>query len=257
MELSGKRALITGAAGVIGRATALRFCDQGARLILVDLDRAAAGEVCDEVKARGGQAVALAADVTDEASVAGMIAEGEAAFGGLDVLYNNAGVVLSSDQGPEETDLDTWHKTLAVNLTGVFLGCKHGLPALLRSGRGAIINAGSLVALVGSAVPQIAYTASKGGVVAMTREIAVQYARRGIRANAVCPGPVRTPLTDVFLDTDEKRQRRLGNIPVGRFGEAEEVAAVVAFLASDAAAFVTGACYSVDGGITASYMAPQ
>jgi NAD(P)-dependent dehydrogenase (short-subunit alcohol dehydrogenase family) len=186
-----------------------------------------------------------------------MVVEAEGVFGRLDVLFNNAGIMDAADDDAVRTGEDTWERTLAVNLKGVFLGCKHGIPALLRAGGGSIINTASFVAMVGSATPQLAYTASKGGVLAITRELAVIHAREGIRVNAICPGPLRTELLMSYLDSEEKRQRRLVHVPMGRFGEAREIAQTALFLASDESSFVTGASIVVDGGLTAAYVTPE
>jgi NAD(P)-dependent dehydrogenase (short-subunit alcohol dehydrogenase family) len=177
--------------------------------------------------------------------------------GGLHVLYNNAGVMLSDDDGPENTPLDTYERTMDINVKGVLLGCRHGIPAMLESGGGSIVNVASFVAHLGAATPQIAYTASKGAVLAMTREIAVMYARKGIRANALCPGPVMTPLLAKFLSDDARRNRRLVHIPMGRFGEPIEIAKGALFLASDDSGWMTGQSLIVDGGITAAYTTPE
>jgi NAD(P)-dependent dehydrogenase (short-subunit alcohol dehydrogenase family) len=257
MRLQGKRALITGAGSGIGLESARLFAAEGARLALADIDRGKAEAAAADIRRRGGAALAIAADVADAGSVEAMVAEADAGLGGLDILFNNAGILLPQDHGPEETPLEVWHKTLAVNLTGVFLCCKYGIPLLLRGGGGAIVNTASMVALVGSFMPQIAYTATKGGVVAMTRELAMQYARRNIRVNAICPGPIVTPMMGSFLDTPKKRESRSRHLPLGRFGEPREVAQVALFLASDEASLVTGAAYTVDGGATACYLTPQ
>ncbi len=257
MRLKGKRALITGAAAGIGRESALRFAREGAALALADLDLAAAEAVAAEIQAEGGTATGIRADVSEEASVQAMVSAAEAALGGLDIAFNNAGIMLAEDRGPEDTALEIWHRTLAVNLTGVFLCCRHEIPALQRAGGGAILNMSSLVAYVGSAAPQIAYVASKGGVLALTREIAVQYGRAGIRANALCPGPVGTAMTDALFDTPEKLERRRVHMPMGRFAKPEEVAEVAVFLVSDAASYVTGAGWLVDGGIASAYVTAE
>jgi NAD(P)-dependent dehydrogenase (short-subunit alcohol dehydrogenase family) len=186
-----------------------------------------------------------------------MIAAAEATFGRLDVVFNNAGIVDSADGDSQETSLAVWEKTLAVNLRGVLLGCKFAIPALRRAGGGSIINTASFVATMGAATAQIAYTASKGGVLAMTRELAVIHARENIRVNALCPGPLKTELLMKFLDTEEKRRRRLVHIPMGRFGEAAEMAKVALFLASDDSSYVTGAEIMADGGIRAAYVTPE
>jgi NAD(P)-dependent dehydrogenase (short-subunit alcohol dehydrogenase family) len=186
-----------------------------------------------------------------------MVAAAETTFGKLDILFNNAGIMHSADGDAVHTEEDVWDLTMSINLKGVFFGCKYGIPALRRAGGGAVINTASFVALVGAATPQLAYTASKGGVLALTRELAVVHAREGIRVNALCPGPLRTELLMSFLDTEAKRQRRLVHVPMGRFGEAEEMAKAALFLASDESSYVTGASFSVDGGLTAAYVTPE
>ncbi len=198
--------------------------------------------------------MALAGDIADPDQCREMIERGAAGLGGLDVMFNNAGIVLGEDGGPEETPLEAWERTIRVNLTGVFLACKYGIPHLLRAGGGAIVNNASVVALVGSAYPQIAYTAAKGGVVSMTREMAVLYARRNLRVNAVCPGPVGTGLVRAFIKEEANWESRRPYMPMGRIGTVEEVANLVAFLASDEASYITGAAYPVDGGISAAYV---
>lgn len=255
-RLAGKRAVITGAAAGIGRETALLFAREGAAVAVADLNAAAAEATAAEIVAAGGKARAVAVDVADPRSVAAMVAMAEKAFGGVDTLFNNAGVMLGDDNGPEDTEDAVWDRTIAINLTGVFHCCRFGLPALRRAGGGAILNMSSLVAVMGSAVPQLAYTASKGGVLAMTREIAVQYGRRNIRCNALLPGPIATPLAAQLFDSKEKLERRRVHMPLGRFGEAVEVAEVALFLCSDAASYVTGAGWLVDGGIHAAYVTP-
>jgi NAD(P)-dependent dehydrogenase (short-subunit alcohol dehydrogenase family) len=256
MRLQGKATLITGAGGGLGRETALLFAREGAVVAIVDMDEAAAEKTAGDIAAGGGKAIAIAADVTREADCISMVADTEAAFGRLQVMFNNAGICLGADEGPVETPLTVWDKTIAVNLTGVFLCCKHGLPALLRAGGGVIVNMASMVAYIGSATPQIAYAASKGGVVALTQELAMIYARSGIRANALCPGPVRTPLSDHFLNTPEKLERRRVHQPMGRFGQAEEIAKAALFLACDDSSYMTGQSLLVDGGITKAYTTP-
>jgi NAD(P)-dependent dehydrogenase (short-subunit alcohol dehydrogenase family) len=186
-----------------------------------------------------------------------MIAFAEQAFGKLDVLFNNAGISHAADDDAINTTEDVWDLTFAINVKGVFLGCKYGIPALRRAGGGSVINTASFVALLGAATPQLAYTASKGAVLSMTRELAVIHARENIRVNALCPGPLRTELLMKYLDTDAKKQRRLVHIPMGRFGEAKEIAQAVLFLASDESSFTTGATFLVDGGITAAYVTPE
>jgi NAD(P)-dependent dehydrogenase (short-subunit alcohol dehydrogenase family) len=186
-----------------------------------------------------------------------MVDVAEQSFGRLNVLYNNAGIMHGSDDDAVKTDEAVWTLTMDVNARGVFLGCKYGIPALRRAGGGSIINTASFVAIMGAATPQIAYTASKGAVLALTRELAVVHARENIRVNALCPGPLRTKLLMDFLDTDEKKQRRLVHIPMGRFGEAREIASAALFLASDESSFVTGTEFVVDGGISAAYVTPE
>ncbi|HYF45072.1 MAG TPA: glucose 1-dehydrogenase [Acidimicrobiales bacterium] len=253
MRLEGKVALITGAASGIGLETARRFAAEGAAVVCADLD----GEGAERTAAELPKAVGMAADVSSNDDAAAMVARAEEEFGALHVAFNNAGIMMSADGDAQETEEDVWDTTMAVNLKGVFLGCKHQIPALRRAGGGSIINTASFVALMGAATAQIAYTASKGGVLAMTRELAVIHAREGIRVNALCPGPLRTELLMKFLDTDEKKQRRLVHIPMGRFGEAWEIARAALYLASDESSFVTGATFTVDGGITAAYVTPE
>jgi NAD(P)-dependent dehydrogenase (short-subunit alcohol dehydrogenase family) len=244
-RLDGKVALITGAGKGMGRVAAELFAAEGALVAVADL-----------VPTDGEDAVA-AVDVSDATQVAAMVATTVEAFGNLHVLYNNAGIFPADDGGATETPERTWDTVMDVNLKGVWLGCKYGIPAMLDSGGGSIINVASFVALVGSATAQIAYTASKGGVLSMTREIAVEYARQGIRANALCPGPIETELLAELMSDPARRQRRLVHIPMGRLGRAEELARAALFLASDDASFMTGASLVVDGGITAAYVTPE
>jgi NAD(P)-dependent dehydrogenase (short-subunit alcohol dehydrogenase family) len=257
MRLQGKVALITGAASGIGREAALLFASEGARVVAVDIDETGAAAVAREIESSGGQAIAAGADVSIQSDALAMVQVAEDVFGALHVLFNNAGVMDPGDGDAEETDEAVWEQTLAVNLKGVWLGCRAGIPALRRAGGGSIVNTASFVALVGAATPQIAYTASKGGVLAMTRELAVVHARENIRVNALCPGPLQTELLMKVLDTDEKKQRRLVHVPMGRFGEAIEIARAALFLASDESSFVTGSEMVVDGGITAAYVTPE
>ena len=257
MRLEGKAVLMTGGAGEIGRASALLFGSEGANVVVVDLDESRAQVVADDVVAAGGKAIAVRADVSKAADCDAMVAAAEEEYGRLDVLFNNAGIMHADDGDAEQTDEAIWDLTMNVNLKGVWLGCRAGIPALRRAGGGSIVNTASFVALMGAATPQIAYTASKGGVLAMTRELAVIHARENIRVNALCPGPIRTDLLMKVLETDEKRQRRLVHIPLGRFGEADEVARAALWLASDESSFTTGATFVVDGGITAAYVTPE
>jgi NAD(P)-dependent dehydrogenase (short-subunit alcohol dehydrogenase family) len=257
MRLDNKVALITGAGSGIGREAALLFSREGAAIVAVDVNDAGGEETVKMISAQGAGAMYVHADVTRGGECERMIAAAEKQFGALHVLFNNAGIMDSRDDDAVSTDETVWERTLSVNLKGVFLGCKYGIPALRRAGGGSIINTASFVAFIGAATPQLAYTASKGGVLAMTRELAVIHAREKIRVNALCPGPLRTELLMKFLDTEEKRQRRLVHIPMGRFGEATEIAKAALFLASDESSYMTGAALMVDGGITAAYVTPE
>ena len=257
MRLQGKVALITGGGGGIGRETALRFVQEGAQVVVVDINDAGGHETVAEVAKLGGEAIYVRADVSKAADCEAMVAAAEARFGKLNVLFNNAGIMHSQDDDAVATEETIWDLTMAINLKGVFLGCKYGIPALRRAGGGSIINTASFVALLGAATPQLAYTASKGGVLSMTRELAVIHARENIRVNALCPGPLRTELLMNFLNTEEKKQRRLVHVPMGRFGEAKEMAYAALYLASDESSYMTGAEFIVDGGITAAYVTPQ
>ena len=256
MRLHNKVAVITGAGSGIGRESALLFAREGARVVVADVNDDAGQAVVEELRAAGGEAVYVRADVSKGAEAEGMIRAAEESFGRLDVLFNNAGISHAKDDDAVATEEEVWDLTMNINLKGVFLGCKYGIPALRRAGGGSIINTASFVALLGAATPQLAYTASKGGVLAMTRELAVIHARENIRVNALCPGPLRTELLMKYLDTEEKRQRRLVHVPMGRFGEAREIAQAALFLASDESSFTTGATFLVDGGITAAYVTP-
>lgn len=254
-RLAGKVALITGAANGLGRVAAELFAAEGAQVVIGDVIDASAA--VDAIRAAGGTAMSVPLDVSDDASVAAAVAHTVDTFGGLHVLYNNAGISPADDDGPVNTSDATWDAVLDINVTGVARCCRHGIPAMLDSGGGSIINVASFVAHVGAATPQIAYTSSKGAVLAMTREIATIYARQGIRVNALCPGPVLTPLLAKFLSDDAKRQRRLVHIPMGRFGEPIEIAKAALFLASDDSSFMTGQSLLIDGGITAAYTTPD
>ncbi len=254
MRLQGKRIFITGAGGGIGRAAAEKCAAEGAAVICADLHATSAEATVAAIRNAGGKAVAVIGNLTHEAACAAMFAEGAAAFGGIDALFNNAGICAADDAGPVETPLATWDKTIAANLTSVFLCCKAGIPYLLEAGGGVIINNASIVALVGSAFPQIAYTAAKGGVLSMTRELAVMYARKKLRAVAICPGPTATPLVQAFMADEEAWKLRRRYLPMGRLGQPAEIANLVAFLASDEASFITGSAYTIDGGVTAAYV---
>lgn len=257
MRLQDKVALITGAGQGIGRETALLFAREGAAVVVADVNDSAGQAVVAEISAAGGQASYVRADVSKATDAEAMIAHAETTFGKLHVLFNNAGISHQNDDDAVNTEESVWDLTFAINVKGVFFGCKYGIPALRRAGGGSIINTASFVALLGAATPQLAYTASKGAVLSMTRELAVIHAREGIRVNALCPGPLRTELLMKYLNTEEKRQRRLVHIPIGRFGEAHEIAKAVLFLASDESSFTTGATFVADGGITAAYVTPE
>jgi NAD(P)-dependent dehydrogenase (short-subunit alcohol dehydrogenase family) len=254
-RLAGKVALITGAAAGLGRVGAELFAAEGARVVVVDRDDGRA--VVEAIHDAGGVASFVRTDVGDDDSVRAAVAHAVDTFGALHVLYNNAGISPADDAGPEDTADETWTSVLDINVTGIARCCRHGIPAMLASGGGSIVNVASFVAHMGAATPQIAYTASKGAVVAMTREIATIYARRGIRANALCPGPVLTPLLAKFLSDETQRRRRLVHVPMGRFGEPIEIARAALFLASDDSSYMTGQSLIVDGGITAAYTTPE
>ena len=256
-RLEGKVALITGAASGIGRETALLFASEGAGVVVVDINDEQGRRTVDQIATDGGHAIYVRADVSSAEDCAGMIAATRDAFGGLHVLFNNAGIMHSDDSDAVQTEEDVWDLTMRINLKGVYLGCKYVIPLMRESGGGSIINTASFVAKVGAATPQLAYTASKGGVLTLTRELAVVHAREGIRVNALCPGPLRTELLMKFLDTEEKKQRRLVHIPMGRFGEAAEMAKAALYLSSDESSYVTGTEFMVDGGITAAYVTPE
>jgi NAD(P)-dependent dehydrogenase (short-subunit alcohol dehydrogenase family) len=251
-RLEGKVAVITGGASGIGRASAVRFAEEGARVAVADLAVEEGSAVADAV---GGLFVRT--EVTDPDSVAELYRRVAAEWGGIDVCFNNAGISPPDDDSILDTDLETWRRVQEVNLTSVFLCCKLGIPHLLERGGGSVVNTASFVAVMGAATSQISYTASKGGVLALTRELGVQFARQGVRVNALCPGPVNTPLLqELFAKDPERAARRLVHVPMGRFGEPEEIAAAAAFLASDDASFITANTFLVDGGLTAAYVTP-
>ncbi|MBD3880995.1 glucose 1-dehydrogenase [Phormidium tenue FACHB-886] len=257
MRLSEKVALITGAGSGIGRESALLFAKEGAQVVVCDLNEAGGQETVNQIRSAGGEAVFAQADVSSAADVKAMVEVAETTYGKLNVLFNNAGIFHAADGSVVETEEDVWDLTININLKGVYLGCKYGIPALLRAGGGSVINTASFVAIVGAATSQVAYTASKGGVLSLSREIAVEFARQNIRVNALCPGPVETPLLEELLADPARRQRRLVHIPPGRFGKAQEMANAALFLASDESSFVNGATFLVDGGITAAYVTPE
>ena len=251
-RLQDRVAVITGAGSGIGLATAHRFAQEGAKVVCVDIDEEAGAKAATDV---GG--LFVKADVTSEDDVQRMYATAIDAYGGLDIAFNNAGISPPEDDSILETGLEAWRRVQEVNLTSVYLCCKYAIEHMRRRGKGSIINTASFVAVMGSATSQISYTASKGGVLAMSRELGVQFAREGIRVNALCPGPVNTPLLrELFAKDPERAQRRLVHVPVGRFAEASEIAAAVAFLASDDASFITASQFLVDGGISGAYVTP-
>ena len=257
MRLEGKVALITGGGSGMGMVASRLFANEGAKVVLTDVADAAGEGVAAEIAAEGGDAAFVHADVSVEADSKAMVDATVERFGRLDILYNNAGVMMGADGSIDTMDESVWDATLAVNVKGVAFGCKYGVPAMIASGGGSIINVASFVAWMGAATSQTAYTASKGAVLAMTREIAVEYARRGVRCNALCPGPIDTPLLAELLSDPVHRQRRLVHIPMGRLGQAEEIAKAALFLASEDSSFMTGASLIVDGGISAAYVTPE
>jgi NAD(P)-dependent dehydrogenase (short-subunit alcohol dehydrogenase family) len=251
--LADRVAVITGAGSGIGLAAAVRLAAEGARIVAVDVDEAAGKSAAD----RGG-GLFVHADVSVEDDVRRMYATAQETYGSVDIAFNNAGIAPPDDDSILTTGLDAWQRVQQVNLTSVYLCCKHAIGYMRRQGRGSVINTASFVAVMGSATSQISYTASKGGVLALSRELGVQFAREGIRVNALCPGPVNTPLLQELFAADPGRAaRRLVHVPMGRFAEAEEIAAAVAFLASDDSSFITASCFLVDGGISAAYVTPE
>lgn len=251
-RLEGKVAVITGAASGIGRAAARRFAHEGAHVVVADVVDEQGTEIAGEI-----DGLFVHADVTDPASVDAMYQAAVDRYGTLDISFNNAGISPPDDDSILETELDAWRRVQEVNLTSVYLCCKASIPIMLEHGGGSIINTASFVAVMGAATSQISYTASKGGVLSMSRELGVQFARQGIRVNALCPGPVNTPLLqELFAKDAERAARRLVHVPMGRFGEPEEIAAAASFLASDDASFITASTFLVDGGLHAAYVTP-
>lgn len=254
MRLQDKVTIITGGASGMGRVAARIFAAEGAKVVVADVTAQAAQSVVDEVKAAGGTAIAVVADVSKEADAKRMIDETIAAFGRVDVLYNNAGIMPEADHSVIDTSVEDWDRVMAVNVRGVFLGCKYAIPKMVEQGSGSVINISSFVALMGCSNPQDAYTASKGAVLALTKSLAVQFAPKGVRTNAICPGPVETPLLMDWLVKDEDAKRiRLARNPTGRFGKPEEIVYMAMYLASDESRWTNGAAMVVDGGITVNY----
>ena len=252
-RLDGKVVVITGAAGGIGREAALLFSAEGAQVCVADVDPDAGEQIASECR----DAFFFQADVASEESVRTMYAATAERYGGADVLYNNAGIMPADDASVLETGADAWERVLSVNAKGVFLCCKHGIPHLLERGGGSVINVASFVALMGAATSQIAYTASKGAVLSLSRELAVEFARRGVRVNALCPGPVETPLLmRLFSDDPAAYERRRVHLPMGRLAQAREIAQAALFLASDESSYVNGTTFLVDGGLNAAYVTP-
>ena len=253
-RLDGKVAVITGAGGGMGREAALLFAEEGAHVCAADID----GDAAEQTASDAGNALAAQVDVADAASVQAMYAAANERFGGIDVLYNNAGISPADDDSILVTEEDAWDRVQNVNTKGVYLCCKHGLPYLLERGGGSVINVASFVALVGAATSQISYTASKGAVLSMSRELGVQFARQGVRVNALCPGPVETPLLlRIFGDDPAAYERRRIHLPMGRLAKPREIVNAALFLASDESSYVTGSAFLVDGGLTAAYVTPE
>ena len=254
MRLADKVTIITGAGGGMGRVAASMFAKEGATVVVAEYGEAAGQETVDLVRAEGGEATFVKADVSNETDARAMVDHAVATYGRLDCLYNNAGVMPEADHSVIDTDVATWDAVMAVNVRGVFLGCKYGIPAMIAAGGGSIINIASFVAILGCSVPQDAYTASKGAILSLTRSLAVQFGPNGIRTNAICPGPVETPLLMDWLLKDEAAKKlRLARNPSGRFGKPEEIVQMAIYLASDESRWTNGASLVVDGGITVNY----
>ena len=257
MRLKGKVALITGGSSGIGRETCLLFAKEGAKVVVVDLNKKEGKRTVKAIKKAGGKAAFFHADIAKALDCKEMIDFTEKKYGALHILFNNAGIMHTDDGDSQSTEERVFDLTMDVNVKGVFFGCKYGIPLMRKSGGGSIINTASFVARLGAATSQIAYTASKGAVLAMSRELAIIHARENIRVNALSPGPLRTELLMKFLNTKEKKQRRLIHVPMGRFGEAAEMAKATLFLASDDSSYMTGTEFLVDGGITSAYVTPE
>jgi NAD(P)-dependent dehydrogenase (short-subunit alcohol dehydrogenase family) len=254
MRLADKVALITGAGSGMGRVAAEMFAAEGAKVVAAEFDERHGTETVELITAAGGDALFVQADVSDETDAAAMVAAAMDRYGRIDVLYNNAGVMPEADHSVVDTDVAVWDQVMAVNVRGVFLGCKYAIPRMVEQGSGSVINISSFVAIVGCTVPQDAYTASKGAVLSLTRSLAVQFGPHGVRANAICPGPIETPMLMDWLVKDEAaKQLRLGRNPTGRFGQPEEIVNVAIYLASDESRWTNGAHFVIDGGITVNY----
>jgi NAD(P)-dependent dehydrogenase (short-subunit alcohol dehydrogenase family) len=253
MRLRGKTALITGAGSGMGRLAAQMFAREGAEIIAADLAEGPLKETVSLVEGDGGEITAAVTDVTNADSVRDAVEAGVKAFGRLNVLYNNAGIFPNDDTSVVETEEAVYQRVMDVNAKGVYLCCKYGIPELIKSNGGSVINIASFVALMGCTVPQDAYTASKGAVLSLTRSVAVQYGRQGVRANAICPGPILTPMLELLFPSEEERLKRLNRIPLGRFGRAEDVVYAGIYLASDESSWTTGTTFVIDGGITVNY----
>jgi NAD(P)-dependent dehydrogenase (short-subunit alcohol dehydrogenase family) len=252
-RLEGKVCVITGAGGGMGADAAVRFAEEGAKIVVADVDGVAAAKVAGEVAGLG-----VRVDVADESSVRSMYDAASEHYGGIDVLYNNAGISPADDDSILDTSLDAWERVQAVNTRGVYLCCKHGIPHLLERRGGSVINVASFVALVGAATSQISYTASKGAVLSLSKELGVQFARQGVRVNALCPGPVETPLLlRIWGETPGAAERRLVHLPMGRMAKPREIVNAALFLASDESSYVNAATFVVDGGLTAAYVTPE
>jgi len=254
MRLQDKVAIITGAGSGMGRVAAQMFAAEGAKVLVAEYDEKAGAETADLVRAAGGEATFARTDVSNESDAAAMVAAAKDRYGRVDVLYNNAGVMPELDHSVVDTDVATWDQVMAINVRGVFLGCKYAIPHMVEQGSGSVINISSFVALLGCSVPQDAYTASKGAVLSLTRSLAVQFGPRGVRSNAICPGPIETPMLMDWLVKDEAaRQKRLARNPTGRFGKPEEIVHVAIYLASDESRWTNGAHFVIDGGISVNY----
>lgn len=258
-RLDGKVSLITGAGSGIGLESSILFAKEGSKVICADINAEAGQKTADRINSEIGPntAVFIKVDVSKEADIKNAVQLAESTFGKLNVVFNNAGIMHPRDDNALTTEESVWDLTMNINVKGVWFGCKHAIEALRRAGGGSVINTASFVALRGAATPQLAYTSSKGAVLAMTRELSVIHARENIRFNALCPGPLRTPLLMDFLDTHEKKERRIVHVPAGRFGEAIEQAYAALYLASDESSYTTGTEFNVDGGLTAAYVTPE